>query len=213
MKAAQDALADNYPVVRALVGEEAFAACSAGYAETNPPSDPRLCMYGEQFGAFLCGYVPFVELPWLAGVARLEWLRVEALFAADALPLDPSSATDQISVDTRLRLHPAVRMLAYDAPVASLWLAHQPSATSEAIQQVEWRPEIALVTRPAVRVIVRVADPGTAAFLSACARGEPLGEAARAADEAGGNVAEVFAALIAAGAFLSNQIGELHESV
>jgi Putative DNA-binding domain len=213
MKAAQDALADNYPVVRALVGEEAFAACAAGYADANPPSDPRLCMYGEQFDAFLSGYVPFVELPWLAGVARLEWLRVEALFAADALPLDPSSATGQISVDARLRLHPAVRMLAYDAPVASLWLAHQPSATSDAIQQVEWRPEIALVTRPAVRVIVRVADPGTAAFLSACARGEPLGDAARAADEAGGNVAEVFAALIAAGAFLSNQIGELHESV
>jgi hypothetical protein len=209
MKAAQDALADNYPVVRALVGEEAFAACAAGYAEANPPSDPRLCMYGEQFDAFLSGYVPFVELPWLAGVARLEWLRVEALFAADALPLDPSSATDQISVDTRLRLHPAVRMLAYDAPVASLWLAHQPSAAPDAIQQVEWRPEIALVTRPAGAVMVRVADPGTSAFLSACARGEPLLEAAVAADEAGGDVAQVFAGLIAAGAFLANQIGDL----
>jgi hypothetical protein len=104
-------------------------------------------------------------------------------------------------------------MLAYDAPVASLWLSHQPSATSGAIQQVEWRPEIALVTRPVDGVIVRVADPGTAAFLSACARGEPLDEAARAADEAGGDVAEVFAALIAAGVFLSNLIGELRESV
>ena len=201
-KAAQDALADNYPVVRALVGEEAFAACAVGYAEANPPCDPRLCIYGEQFDAFLSGYVPFRELPWLAGMARLEWLRVEALFAADALPLDPSSATLQVSVDTRLRLHPAVRMLACDAPVVSLWLAHQPWATSDAIEQVEWRPEIALVTRPADRVIVRVADPGTAAFLSACARGEPLGEAARAADEAGADVAQVFVSLIAAGAFL-----------
>src|SRR5258708_10292466 len=79
MKAAQDAIADNYPVVRALVGEEAFAACAAGYSEANPPGDPRLCLYGEQFDAFLSGYVPFRELPWLAGVARLEWLRVEAL--------------------------------------------------------------------------------------------------------------------------------------
>jgi hypothetical protein len=202
MKAAQDALADNYPVVRALVGEEAFAACAAGYSEANPPGDPRLCLYGELFDAFLSGYVPFRELPWLAGMARLEWLRVEALFAADARFLDLSSATDPISVDTRLRLHPAVRILAQDAPVASLWLAHQPWAASDAIERVEWRPETALVTRPADRVIVGVVDPGAAAFLSACARGELLGEAARLADDAGGDVARVFAALLAAGAFL-----------
>src|SRR5260370_26710740 len=76
MKAAEDALADNYPVVRALVGEEAFAACAAGYAEANPPCDPRLCIYGRQFDAFLSGYVPFGSLPWLAGMARLESLRI-----------------------------------------------------------------------------------------------------------------------------------------
>jgi Putative DNA-binding domain len=213
MKAALDALTDNYPVVRALVGEEAFAACAASFVGVNPPTDPRLCLYGAKFDAFLSGYVPFVEVSWLAGVARLEWLRIEALFAADAPPLDLSSAKGAISVDTRLKLHPAVRMLVSDAPVASLWLAHQPSADADAIERVEWLPEIALVTRPADRVIIRVADPGAAAFLSACARGEPLGEAAHAANEAAGDVAKVFAGLIGAGAFLSFQIGELHESV
>jgi hypothetical protein len=213
MKAALDALADNYPVIRALVGEEAFVACAAVYAAGNPPSDPRLCLYGERFNAFVSGYLPFIKLPWLTAVARLEWLRVEALFAADAPPLDPSSITGQLSVDTRLWLHPALRMLNSDVPVASLWLAHQPSAAPDAIQQVEWQSEVALVTRPADRVIVRVADPGSAAFLSACARGGPLVEAACAADEAGGNVAEVFAGLIAAGAFLANPIGALDGSV
>src|SRR5260370_36278374 len=73
MKAAQDALVDNYPVVRALVGDEAFAACAAGYAEANPPCDPRLCIYGRQLDAFLSGYVPFGNLSWLAGMARLAW--------------------------------------------------------------------------------------------------------------------------------------------
>jgi hypothetical protein len=201
MKAAQDALADNYPVVRALVGEEAFAACAASHAEAYPPCDSRLCLYGEQFDTFLSGYVPFRELPWLVGMANLEWLRVEALFAADAGPLDLSSTMGSINVDSRLRLHPAVRMLVCGAPVASLWLAHQPWAAANAIEQVEWRPEIALITRPADRVIVRVIHPATAAFLSACARGAPLGEAARATDAVGGDVAQVFATLIVAGAF------------
>jgi Putative DNA-binding domain len=211
MKAAQDALTDNFPVVRALVGEEPFAACAARYAEANPPSDPRLCLYGAKFDAFLSGHQPFLDLPWLAGVARLEWLRIEALFAADAPLLDPSCSTGGIGIETRLELHPAVRMLASDAPVASLWLAHEPSADPDEIERVEWRPEIALVTRPADRVNIRVADPGAAAFLSACARGEPLGEAARAANAASGDVAKVFAGLIDAGAFLSHQIGELHD--
>jgi Putative DNA-binding domain len=202
IKAAQDALADNYPVVRALVGEEAFAACATGYAEAYPPCDPRLCLYGEQFDAFLAGYVPFGELPWLVGMACLEWLRVEPLFATDAEALEPSSITGAFSIEARLRLHPAVRMLASDAPVASLWLAHQPWAAAEAIQQVEWRPEIALITRPADRVIVRVIQPDSAAFLQACAQGAPLGEAARAADAQGGDVAQVFATLIIAGAFV-----------
>jgi hypothetical protein len=101
-------------------------------------------------------------------------------------------------------------MLASDAPIASLWLAHQPSATADAIRQVEWRPEIALVTRPFTTVIVSVVDPVTAAFLAACLRGEPLGDAACAAAEPGGNVAEILAVLIAAGAFVSSPIGELH---
>ena len=37
-----------------------------------------------------------------------------------------------------------------------------------AIERVKWQPEVALVTRPADRVIVTIADPGMAAFLSAC---------------------------------------------
>ena len=213
MKAAQDALGDNYPVVRTLVGEEAFAACAAGYAEAYPPDDPRLCIYGETFSAFLSGYGPFRQLPWLADIACLEWLRVEVLFASDAPTFDLASIPGQISVDTRLRLHPAVRMFYSDAPVVSLWLAHQPWATTDAIERVDWQPEIALLTRPADRFILRASDPGTAAFLSACARGEPLSEAARAADEAGADVARVFAALLAAGAFLCNRNGKLHESI
>jgi hypothetical protein len=103
--------------------------------------------------------------------------------------------------------------VACDAPVASVWLAHQPSAGSDAIQRVQWRPEIALVTRPVDKVMVGVANRGTEAFLSACMRGEPLGEAARAADEVGADIAEVFSGLIGAGAFLSHEFGEFRESL
>lgn len=44
-RAAQDALADNYPVVHALVGEEAFMACAAAFVLTHPQAIPgSACM-------------------------------------------------------------------------------------------------------------------------------------------------------------------------
>ena len=48
-KAAQDAVAANFPVVRALVGEEAFTGCAAAFVDAAPPATPRLCVYGDGY--------------------------------------------------------------------------------------------------------------------------------------------------------------------
>ena len=80
----------------------------------------------EQFDAFLSGYVPFRELPWLAGWRASNGGASRR--CSRPMPFLLSSASHQISVDTRLSLHPAARMVACNAPVASLWLAHQPWA-------------------------------------------------------------------------------------
>jgi hypothetical protein len=199
-KAAQDALADNNPVLRALCGEEPFAACAQAFVHTQPPAGPVLCLYGSGLPAFVANWRPFQNTPWLADIAALERLCVEALFAADAVVLDGAAVTARIDPDRALALHPAVRFARFASPVGSIWLAHQDGAPEEALEAVAWRPEAVMVTRPGGRLMVRPLDPAAAALLEACLAGVSLRTIA-AASWVGDDVAAAFSTLITAGAF------------
>jgi hypothetical protein len=196
-KAARDALEANFPVVAALVGGEAFAACASAYVEAVPPSEPRLCLYGEHFPAFIDAWVPFHPEPYVASVAVIERLVVEALFAADQPVLDAVAIAADLDPDAVLRWHPATRTMQMSGPAASIWLAHQPGAAADAFDAIIWSSEIVLVTRPSDAVEVRVVDGATRAFLA----GATLTSAASNAAGKGGDVATIFATLLAAGAF------------
>jgi hypothetical protein len=199
-RAAQDALADNYPVVRALTGDDAFAACAAAFASLRTPQDARLCFYGDGFDRFLSVYGPFSGLPYLADVARIERMVVEALFAADAPPLDGAALAAGLCLDKPLRLHPAARFGRFDFPAAGIWLAHQDGARPNAHDNLDWRPGAGLVTRPDGAVRVIPINTAAWAFLTACAGGRSLGEAAGAMADA--DIQTVFSTLINAGAFV-----------
>lgn len=193
--AARDALIANYPVVAALVGDDAFAACAGAYVESAPPAEPMLCQYGAAFPGFAASWQPFAELGYLRAVATVERLVVEALFAADAPVLD----TATLDLAAPLVLHPATRIARLDAPGVSLWHAHQIDAAPDAIDEIVWADEVALVTRPYGQVEMRAIDDATLAFLSATT----LGAAAQAAADRGGDIADIYAALLMAGAFAS----------
>jgi len=198
-KAAQDALADNYPVIRALTGSDAFAACAAVFVETHPPQDSRLCHYGDGFASFLAVYAPFADLPYLQDVARLEQLVTQSLFAADAVALDGDYLAGGLDLELPLRLHPATCFGDFDTPAPDIWRAHQDDAEADALEKIEWRPGASLVTRPVATVEVTPIDSSALAFLQACAEGRTLGEAGMAAT--GADLAELFSTLITAGAF------------
>jgi hypothetical protein len=204
-KAALDALADNYPVVRTLTGETAFGACAETFFELHAPRDSRLCFYGEDFDTFVAGYQPFADAPYLRDVARLERLRTEALFAADAVVLDGAALSTGLDMEQTIGLHPATRFERFEAPAADIWRAHQDDATPDALDQLDWRSSAALVTRPYGTVLVKRIDRAAFTFLQACAAGRPLGQAALAAAEADtevkADIASVFSTLITAGAF------------
>ncbi len=195
-RAAAEALYDNFPVVRQLVGEEAFAACAFRYVEDFPPVDPRLCLFGDGFERFVASYEPFTDIAYLADMARLERLTIEALFAADAL-LFTGAAFDMARP---LYLHPATRVARFDSPVAALWEAHQPDANAGALDELDWHGCQMLVTRPQDVLVAQIDEP-TAAFIDACQDERPLAEAAAAAASAGGDVSAVFALLISCAAF------------
>lgn len=178
-----DALADTCPVTQALVGEEFFRAMAAVFARANPPHSPVMAHYGAGFAAFIENFPAAAGLPYLADVARLEMLRVEAYHAADAAPVPPEeialllSAPERLPA-TRFALHPSLRHL--DSPYAavSLWAAHQGEEVHSALAAVDaCEPESALVVRVGLDVEIYRITTGTAIFIRRLRQGLGLGAA------------------------------------
>ena len=183
MKGCIDALEANYPAVVRLVGGEWFRSAAALYVRAEPPRDARLQRYGEGFAAFLRGFEPAAELPYLPFVAQLDRCWTESHVAADARPADAAwlaGLACESLASTVLRPHPAARWAWFDElPAYSIWQRNRSDDTAQG--ELVWQGEGALLTRPAANVTWSALGCGGCAFLDACAAGRPLGAAAEAA--------------------------------
>jgi hypothetical protein len=205
-----DALQANYPSVARLVGEEWFRAAAAAYARANLPRHPMLLDYGEDFAAFLGGFAPAAELPYLPGVARLDRFWTEAHVAPDEAPVE-AGAVARLSPDLLgravLQPHASARWAWFDAePIPTIWRRNRYPDEADG-GELEWRGEGVLIVRPAAAVTHAGLDAAGCAFLDACAAGRTLAEAAAAtlAARPAADLARLMAALLEAGAF-----GALH---
>lgn len=202
-KGCVDALVANFPTVQSMVGEDWFRAAAALFAREAPPASAALLDYGATFPAWLERFPPAAELPYLAGIAHLDRLWTEALFAAEAPVLDAQAlsrlAPDALA-ETRLLLHPSVRFTAFDAGLPGLWRAARDGDEDLELSET---PETLLLVRSGDAVVSRVVGAAETAFLRACRDGLTAGEAAEAAATADPNApfASLFAALIADGVF------------
>ena len=86
-----DALADAFPAVRRIVGDEFFRAMAGAHALREPPTSPILLDYGAKFPDFIAGFPPVTGLPYLADVARIERAWREAYYAQEAEPIGPEA--------------------------------------------------------------------------------------------------------------------------
>src|SRR5215467_6858389 len=77
-----------YPAVHRLVGAEFFEGAARIFIAAEPPRRADLDANGEGFPEFLAGFPPAGALPYLAGVAQLEWAVNRTLHAPDVEPLD-----------------------------------------------------------------------------------------------------------------------------
>ena len=206
MKGCIDALEANFPAVARLVGSEWFRAAAALHVAASPPRDGRLLHYGEGFADFLQGFAPATELPYLPDVARLDALWREAHAAGDAPLLDAAwlsrQAPERLAALV-LRLHPAAHWAWFDQqPIYSIWSRNRGDGRVED-EELVWRGEGALLTRPADAVTWRPISQAGCAFLDACANGLPLGEAAEQALALDGDcdLAALLEALLRPGVF------------
>lgn len=183
-----DVLAGRYPAVQRLVGEEFFRAMARVFIDTSPPSSPMLMDYGEGFAAFLDGFPPVRELPYLGDVARIEWAWSRAYHAQDAEPLDPATlgavAPDRFGA-LRFVMHPSLLVLASDFPAFSIWRANVEEGEMPLIDLAAGGEET-IVVRPRLSVEVRALPAGAYRFVERLQGGGRLDEAAEAASRVDG---------------------------
>jgi hypothetical protein len=123
-------LADTFPALKALVGDEFFAAMARVFVLENPPISPLMHCYGEGLCRWLEAFEPAASLPYLPDIARLEWARLYALHAADANPLAPEALVALVEDPDRLAkaslvTHASLRVVESAFPIVSVWAAHQ----------------------------------------------------------------------------------------
>ncbi|MCG7530971.1 DNA-binding domain-containing protein [Psychrobium sp. MM17-31] len=83
------ALGDLYPVIKKLIGDDCFKAAATEFVRLHPPKHAALLHYGEEFSEFISTFPPCVDLPFLADVARLEFVQNQAYHQADSEVFDP----------------------------------------------------------------------------------------------------------------------------
>jgi len=173
----------RFPAVKRLVGDEFFRAMTEAYIANDPPTSPILMLYGAGFASFIAGFAPAADLPYLADVARLEWLQHEATNAADANPIGAAELAAVPPADVpglRLRLHPSLRLFASNYPALTIWELNASPGEVEP-QKLAHAPEWALLLRPALTVEIRRIPEAFHAFVVGLLAGEPLAIAVEAA--------------------------------
>lgn len=197
------ALAATYPVVRRLVGDQAFDALIEAFVRAYPSRQGDVNRYGGELARFLSSHAPESTLAYLPDVARVEWAIDQANIAADAPPLDlaalaavPAEAFGEL----RFELHPSAQLIASRYPVFRIWQVNQPSYAQDDRVDLVGGGDMLLVRRATDGVTLERLELGEHAFLAALARNACLRDAERGAADADGSfdVARVLKTHVAA---------------
>ena len=173
----------RYPVVKRLVGDDFFLGLARTYLEAEPPTSPILMLFGSGFPDFIDSFDGTADVPYLADVARLEWLQHEAYNAADATAIGSAALAaipgDQVA-GVRFEVHPSLRLLASPHPALTIW---QMNSSPGEIQTTKLAAEAEhiLILRPALDVELRRIDAAFYAFCTALKDRSCLGDAVEAA--------------------------------
>jgi hypothetical protein len=180
-----NALAERFPVVKRLVGDDFFRAMAHVYATAELPHSPVMLYHGETFPGFIDDFEPARPIPYLGDIARIEMARGLAYHAADATSLEPdafAALPPHRLGALRVRFHPSLSIITSSHPIYSIWHMNQDPVRFTPASP--WTKEAVLVARPRLKVRTQPITHGNAAFICALATGSTLADAVFAAGQA-----------------------------
>lgn len=175
-----DALAGAFPVVKQLVGDDFFRYLAREFIGQYPSRSANLHQYGGELADFIATFAPARELVYLPDVAALEWACHRAYFADDGEILDLNELArvpSQAYADLVLHMHASCHLLHSDYPVAAIWQAHLPGASSDFSIDLGGGSCHALVSRKLDVVSVTELAEADAIWLQRIEAGASLGDA------------------------------------
>jgi len=202
-----ESLRASFPAILRLVGEDYFHQCAREFHKGYPSTCGDLQYAGTHFPDYLADLHAHDEFRYLGDVARLEWLRQEALLSADHRPLDfakLAAVAPSDYAELRFRLHPATRLLASDYPCLRIWQANVGGDGEPEVIDLAMGPDRVLLTRKTIAVDVHRLSRGEHRFLIAVRDGQRFGEAVEHGMECDGefNAAAALQRFVSAGAIV-----------
>ncbi|MBS0217222.1 MAG: putative DNA-binding domain-containing protein [Proteobacteria bacterium] len=169
-----DVLANDFPVLHALVGETMFEALATGYLHAHPSRHPSVRHFGRDFADWLRRQ----EHPSTWSIlADFEWMQGEVFDAADAAAIameDIAALPAEAWPGLRFALHPAIRRVRTPGCIPTMVEAHhagRPLPSTEDRDPSDW-----LLWRDDFRVHWRRLDADEAALLGMAVDGATFAE-------------------------------------
>lgn len=141
-----DSVAEDFPALRRMAGEEKFWELIEGYLQAFPSGSFTLRHLGRSMAAYLASADSLDETRrrWFSALAELEYAGMETFEAAEREPLAPEKLANE-----EIELQPYVRLLALPVPadLCARWETFAPGEETP-IWLAVWRgPQGAHVTR------------------------------------------------------------------
>jgi hypothetical protein len=148
-----DALSDDFPGLRAVLGDRRFDKLARHYLTECPSRSFTMRDLGSQLESWLRKHSEYA--PGRAQLAldmvRLEWAEIEVFDAAALPPLTAEALAGVDAAKLRLRLQPYIRLLDLHYPVDDLLLAVKQDApvdiASNAVEERHKRKKVSAVAR------------------------------------------------------------------
>jgi len=193
-----DALQDDYPGLRAVLGSRGFQKLAVAYLQDSPSRSFTLRDLGRSLEAWLRGNPSFAgeRFELAVDMARLEWAHVESFDGAEVAAVSPEDLAE-LNPRLRLALQPHVRLLDLRYPVDDLRIrfgsggGHETASHASEGRRVALRARAVKALRPAAvylathrvqgSVYYRRLDEGEFLLLRSMAGGLPLIEALESA--------------------------------
>ena len=131
-----ESLRKTFPAVCRVVDERFFGYAAAEFIKNRPPRRAYLAAYGDEFPSFLRRFPPCAELPYLADLARFEWLLHRAAHADSPPPLAASALGSLRSRDLltlSVDFSPSFGFLRSRWPIDRIWRANTSNGDGETI--------------------------------------------------------------------------------